>query len=118
MMTERTMVNKMTLLTAVRPGQPVRVSQVNGAQRFGARLCAMGLTPGAPVEVACFSGGPVIANVMGGQLMLGRGITAKVLVQEARARPTESGFSFLGRNVRHAEPCATERTHRRDRPGR
>jgi Fe2+ transport system protein FeoA len=69
-------------LTMARPGQRVRVTRVEGGQGLRGRLCAMGLVPGTPVEVVCFGGGPVVLSVLGGRVMLGRGMAEKVMVRE------------------------------------
>ena len=74
-------------LTAARVGQRVRVSQVYGGHGLRGRLCAMGLTPGTPVEVVCDGGGPVVLDVLGSRLMIGRGMAAKILVREVQAAP-------------------------------
>ena len=72
----------LTPLTAAQAGRRVRVLKVDGGRGLRARLCALGLTPGTPVEVVCRNAGPVILNVLGGRLMIGRGMAANVLVRE------------------------------------
>lgn len=62
-------------------GQRVRVSQICAGQRVTARLCALGLTPGTPVDVVSVGGGPMILQVLGSRLVLGRGMANKVLVR-------------------------------------
>ncbi len=69
-------------LTEARPGQQVRISKVDCGHALRAQLCAMGLRPGARVEVVSVNDGPVILSIMGGRLMLGRGMANKVLVRE------------------------------------
>ncbi|MHA1600892.1 MAG: FeoA family protein [Alphaproteobacteria bacterium] len=76
-------VDNLIPLTAIRSGQRVRVIRVGGGRGLRGRLYAMGLTPGTPVEVVCFSSGPVVLNVMGGRLMIGRGMAANVMVRKA-----------------------------------
>ena len=73
----------LTPLTDVQPGTYVRVSEIDGGQELRARLCALGLTPGTPVEVVCVGSGPVIVKVMDSRLMIGRGMAEKVLVRGA-----------------------------------
>ena len=69
-------------LTTVGVGRRVRVVRVEGGEGLRARLCAMGLTPGTPVEVRCDSGGPVVLDVLGSRLMIGRGMAGKILVRK------------------------------------
>lgn len=71
----------MTPLTTIRQGSRVRIASVNAGRGLQSRLCAMGLTPGTPVEVISMTGGPVILEVMGSRLMLGRGMASKVFVR-------------------------------------
>ena len=68
-------------LNEVDAGQRVRVSQIEGGRDLTARLCAMGLTPGVSVDVVATGGGPMILDVLGSRLMLGRGMATKVLVR-------------------------------------
>jgi len=73
---------KLIPLTSAKLGQRVRVAQVDGGHELRSRLCAMGLTPGTPVQVVCDSGGPVVLDVLGGRLVLGQGMVSKILVRE------------------------------------
>lgn len=82
-MTEQTMAMTLTPLTETQPGMHVRVSEVNGGKELRARLCALGLTPGTPVEIVSVGSGPVIVKVLDSRLMLGRGMAEKVLVRGA-----------------------------------
>jgi ferrous iron transport protein A len=68
-------------LTSVGVGRRVRVSRVDGGHGLRGRLCAMGLTPGTPVEVVADGGGPVVLSVLGSRVMIGRGMAAKIMVQ-------------------------------------
>ena len=79
--------NALRRLTEVNAGSRVRVSQVEGGRGLRARLCAMGLTPGTPVQVIAVNGGPVILEVLGGRLMLGRQMAGKLLVREVTDEP-------------------------------
>ena len=74
--------NLMTL-TCARPGRQLRLARVDGGKRLQGRLHAMGLTPGAPLAVVSASGGPVLLDVMGSRLMIGRGMAASLWVREA-----------------------------------
>jgi ferrous iron transport protein A len=82
-MTDRKARTALIPLTEARPGQRVRVSKVDCGRSLRTQLFAMGLRPGTRVEVVSVSGGPVILNVMGGRLMLGRAMADRVLIKEA-----------------------------------
>lgn len=71
------------LLTQAQAGQRLRVSGIDGGQGLRARLFALGLTPGTPVEVVSADAGAVILDIKGGRLMLGRGTAAQIRVREA-----------------------------------
>lgn len=62
-------------------GQRVRISGFDGGAALRSRLCALGLGPGMTVEVVAAAGGPMILNVMGSRVMLGRGLARKVKVR-------------------------------------
>ena len=74
-------------LSQTSAGQRVRVSQIDAGQSLTARLSAMGLTPGAPVDVITVSGGPIVLQVLGSRLALGRGMAKKVLVRVTGKTP-------------------------------
>ena len=70
------------MLTAVEPGRKVRVSRIESGAALKARLAAMGLLPGVEIEVMGRpTRGPLIVSVMGGRLMLGRGMAEKIAVR-------------------------------------
>jgi ferrous iron transport protein A len=69
-------------LTSARAGQAVRISRLDGGQGLRGRLCAMGLRPGMAVEVVCGNGGPVVLDVLGSRLMIGRGMAVRIMVRE------------------------------------
>jgi ferrous iron transport protein A len=68
-------------LTSVPVGQSVCVSRVDGGHGLRSRLCAMGLTPGTPVEVVADGGGPMVLSVLGSRVMIGRGMAARIMVR-------------------------------------
>lgn len=70
-------------LTTVGTGRRVRVIRVGGGEALRGRLCAMGLTPGTPVAVTCNTGGPLVLDVLGSRLMVGRGMADRILVRPA-----------------------------------
>lgn len=70
------------MLTSVKPGRKVRVSTIESGSALKARLAAMGLLPGVEIEVLSQPArGPLIVSVMGGRLMLGRGMAEKIAVR-------------------------------------
>ena len=70
-------------LTDAGVGRKVRVICVEGGQGMRGRLCAMGLTPGTRIEVVANGGGPMVLNVLGSRVMIGRGMAARIMVREA-----------------------------------
>ncbi len=68
-------------LTLVQIGRRVRLVGVDAGPGLQGRLAAMGLVPGAELEVLrnC-PHGPFLIAVKGSRLMLGRGMAQKLLV--------------------------------------
>lgn len=63
-------------------GEKVRFVQAETGHSLKARLADMGLIPGEPLEVVRNSThGPFIILVKGTQVMLGRGMTHKIMVE-------------------------------------
>jgi len=61
----------------------VRVLKVRAGSGLQRRLADMGLTPGAEVRlVNCQGAGPVLIDLKGSRLALGRGVAMKILVEE------------------------------------
>ena len=81
------------------PGQSGRLVEVTGGGTLAHRLAGMGLTPGVELRVVrCI--GPVIVEVRGGRLILGRGMVRRLFVRPtavpeapSRARRTKLGDS-------------------------
>lgn len=70
-------------LTLLAPGARARVTLVSGGRMFNQRLAAMGILPGAYVKVVRPNfGGPVLVDVLGTRVALGRG-----MAQRVHARP-------------------------------
>ena len=68
-------------LSLVRPGTAVTVVGIRGGHGLTRRLSAMCLVPGAQIEIVRVQfGGPLVVRVMGGKIMLGRGMTHRILV--------------------------------------
>ncbi len=69
-------------LTEVEPGTRVRVVDVMAGRGAMAMLREVGIVPGTELEVVKTGPGPVIVRVGGATFSLGRGLAAKVLVEE------------------------------------
>jgi len=59
----------------------VVVREIGCGPSCRARLASLGIIPGAEITVVRNSGGPLLLDVMGGRVALGRGIATKVLVE-------------------------------------
>jgi ferrous iron transport protein A len=63
------------------PGKRFKVMRVAGGRQVCARMAAMGIYPGAEVELLPQScGAPCLVRVHGGTLSLGAGITRNIMV--------------------------------------
>ncbi|MFO8057981.1 MAG: FeoA family protein [bacterium] len=67
-------------LSSVPPGHSVEIFKLMGGRHFTAKVCALGLTPGSRVKVLSNLGGPIILDVRGSRISLGRGMARKVIV--------------------------------------
>jgi Fe2+ transport system protein FeoA len=68
-------------LAVVEAGRKVHIVGLNAGQGLQGRLAAMGLVPGAQVEVVMNSTkGPFIVSVKGTRIMLGQGMAQKIMV--------------------------------------
>lgn len=71
-------------LAGVAPGQRVSVQAIRAGYGLARRLEALGLVPGTPLTVVANAGtGPLLVEVRGTRLGLGRGAACKVLVGPA-----------------------------------
>ena len=61
--------------------QVVEVVELAGGRNLGMRLAEMGIAPGSSLRVFTNIGGPVIVEVKGSKLCLGRGMATKILVK-------------------------------------
>jgi ferrous iron transport protein A len=69
-------------LSALRPGERSVIVQIVGGRRLLGRMTALGFTPGAEVTVIQnFGRGPLIAQVRGARIALGRGEAGKVYIR-------------------------------------
>jgi len=70
-------------LEQLQPGQQGMVHTLRGGQHFVSRLAALGFTPGAPVTIVRNHGvGPLIVEIRGTQIAMGRGEASRVLVRQ------------------------------------
>ena len=70
-------------LAMVRPGELVTVTEVRAGWGLQRRLADMGLTPGVQIRVINSQmPGPVLIDLRGSRVALGRGIALKIAVQE------------------------------------
>ena len=78
------MANQGMPLAMARPGEMVVVTGIRAGRGLQRRLADMGFTPGVQIRVIN-SGmpGPVLIDLRGARLALGRGIALKILVREA-----------------------------------
>ena len=62
---------------------PVRISGIDGGHDVRARLATMGLLPGVTLSVLNRAplGGPLLVEIAGSRIALGRGVARKVLVE-------------------------------------
>jgi ferrous iron transport protein A len=71
-----------TRLSDVRQGEEVTLSTVRVSLELTSRLTSLGLTPGVLLKVLQNYGrGPIIVNVRGTHVALGRGEADKILVE-------------------------------------
>jgi ferrous iron transport protein A len=68
-------------LTAARAGAPLKLVAVEGGRGFVQRLASMGLVPGSPLKLLrANGGGPVLLDVRGTRIAVGRGMAARIRV--------------------------------------
>jgi ferrous iron transport protein A len=62
---------------------PVRISGIDGGHEVRARLATMGLLPGVTLAVLNRAplGGPLLVEIAGSRIALGRGVARQVLVE-------------------------------------
>ncbi len=69
-------------LLMLEPGHRATVTKVRGGRGFIHRLASMGILPGAAVSlVRGGPGGPVIVQVCGSRVIIGRGMAHRIMVQ-------------------------------------
>lgn len=79
------MTSKPMPLTMVRPGEAVTVVNITAGEGLQRRLTEMGLLPGTNIRVInCQMLGPVLIDLRGSRIALGRGAAQKIMVREIR----------------------------------
>ena len=70
------------LLSMAKKGPPLRIKAIHRGRKLQARLLAMGLVPGMPIEVISNNQrGPLVVKVMGSRIILARGMAQKIMVE-------------------------------------
>lgn len=59
----------------------VRIVSVNCGRGCSEKLSSLGLVPGTSVTVLSNAGGPVVLDVKGSRLAIGRGMALRILVE-------------------------------------
>jgi len=68
-------------LCEARAGRRLKVAGISGGRGLCARMAAMGIYPGAEMELVCAGcGAPCLVRIHGGTLSLGAGVCRKILV--------------------------------------
>ena len=79
------MMNPCLPLAMVGDGEVVTVVGVNAGRGLTKRLADMGLVPGTKLRIVNSQmSGPIMVEVRGSRLVLGRGVAQKVMVGEQR----------------------------------
>lgn len=69
-------------LTLVNEGTRAVLRSIEGGRQLRSRLAALGLLPGAELEVVQNSGhGPFVVAVRGSRIVIGRGMASRIAVE-------------------------------------
>lgn len=71
-------------LVNVRPGRSVKVIRIQGGLGVRQRLSCLGIHPGdlMTVQTSGIMQGPIVVGIHGNKIAIGRGVAAKILVEE------------------------------------
>ena len=69
-------------LSEVKCGKTVKVVSINAGRMLRSRLEGMGIIPGSVLKVLKNDWGPVLVEVMGRKIAIGRGQAEKIAVEE------------------------------------
>jgi ferrous iron transport protein A len=68
-------------LSHAQAGRRFRVASITGGRHLCARMAAMGIYPGAEMELVCAGcGSPCMVRIHGGTVSLGAGVSQQILV--------------------------------------
>ncbi|MBM4130975.1 ferrous iron transport protein A [bacterium] len=69
-------------LSQVNEGTRAVLKSIDGGRQLRGRLAALGMLPGAELEVVQNSGhGPFVVAVRGSRIVIGRGMASRILVE-------------------------------------
>jgi len=69
-------------LTMIHEGKKAVLRSIEGGRQLRSRLAALGLLPGAELEVIQNSGqGPFVIAVKGSRIVIGRGMASRIAVE-------------------------------------
>lgn len=69
-------------LTMISEGKKAILRSIEGGRQLRSRLAALGMLPGAELEVIQNSGqGPFVIAVKGSRIVIGRGMAARIAVE-------------------------------------
>lgn len=71
-----------TSLISLKPNDYAKMKDISGGDEVIKRLCELGLHEGALFKVEKNDFGPIILNISGNKLALGRGLAASVMVEK------------------------------------
>ncbi len=81
----------MRSLARLKPGERARVVGIRAGRGLVERLSAMGITPGVMIRfVRGSQRGPVIVDLRGGRVILGRGMAERIEVEQQGERTREA----------------------------
>jgi ferrous iron transport protein A len=76
----------MVPLDQARPGCRLKVQKISGGRHLCGRMAAMGIYPGAELELVCAGcDSPCLIRIKGGTLSLGKGVSEMILVTASPA---------------------------------
>ena len=74
--------NKQELLSQMKQGEHVSIASLFEGNTLNRRLTSLGFTPGVEIEIIQnFGHGPIIVQIRGSKIALGRGEAAKITVE-------------------------------------
>lgn len=74
--------NSLTPLSDLSSGEEAIVEEFLGGRGIYTKLYAMGITPGVRIRVLSMGAGPILLEVRGFKLALGRGMASRILVRK------------------------------------